>query len=139
MIKNPSLLKKTLACIYELLLLAALWMIVVAIYIAIVGEANSMTKRFLLQLLLWVSTGAYFVRCWCKTGQTLAMQTWKLKVVNSQGHLLTIKQALIRYVFASISFLVLGFGFLWAILDKDRQFLHDRLLQSKIVLQKDLS
>ena len=139
MMKNPSLLKKMVACIYELLLLAALWMIVVAIYIAIVGEANTMTKRLLLQLLLWMSTGAYFVRCWCKTGQTLAMQTWKLKVVNSQGHLLTIKQACVRYMFASISLLALGFGFLWTILDKDRQYLHDRLLQSKIVLQKDLS
>jgi uncharacterized RDD family membrane protein YckC len=86
-----------------------------------------------LQLFLWLTAGIYFVWCWQKSGQTLAMQTWQLKLLNQDGQLLTLTAAITRYVLASLSLIAFGFGYLWIIVDRDRLFLHDRLLKNKII------
>jgi uncharacterized RDD family membrane protein YckC len=46
--------------------------------------------------------GWYFTWYWTRTGQTLAMQTWKVKIVDEQEHLLGRNQALIRYAISSL-------------------------------------
>ena len=121
------------ACVYELLLLIALWFISAWIFIALFGDATHSYKRLILQVFLWLVTGAYFVWCWSKSGQTLAAQTWKIKLVNRTRTTLSVKEAIIRYVLASLSALVFGLGFLWAFVDKNRLYLHDRLLKSHFV------
>lgn len=118
------------ACVYELLLLIALWFISAWIFVALFGDATQSYKRLFLQMSLWVVTGAYFVWCWRKSGQTLANQTWRMKLVTQTGGLLNTKQALIRYVLASVSAGIFGLGFLWVLLDKNRLYLHDRILKT---------
>jgi len=83
--------------------------------------------------LLWLAMGAYFVRCWVASGQTLASQTWKLKVVDRHGQLLSSQQAVLRYVLAGVLLLPAGLTLWWALLDREQQFLHDRLLGSRII------
>ena len=122
------------ACVYELLLLIALWFITAWIFVAIFGDATQSYKRFFLQFTLWLITGVYFVWCWCKSGQTLATQTWKLQLVNQSGVKLSVRQALIRYVLTSLSALIFGLGFLWVLLDKNRLYLHDRILKSRFII-----
>lgn len=96
------------ACVYELLLLIALWFIAAWIFLALFGDATHSYKRFFLQFFLWLVTGAYFVWCWSKSGQTLATQTWRIKLVNQAGTTLSVKESIVRYVLASLSALVLG-------------------------------
>lgn len=127
------LIKRYLAVIYEALLMLALALALTAAYILLVGDANHGWKRLGLQALLWVVMGAYFVRCWAVTGQTLASQTWKLKVVDQSGQLLSARQAVLRYLMASVLLLPVGLTLWWALLDRDQQFLHDRLLGSRII------
>ena len=43
-------------------------------------------------------------------------------------------QALLRMTVATIGYLVLGITILWAIFDRDRQFLHDRLAGTRLVV-----
>ena len=136
--QNATRLKLFAACIYETLLLFALWMLCTWIFVSLFGDATSHYKRTFLQFFLWLVTGAYFVWCWTKTGQTLATKTWKIRLV-SQGlasqkkSTLSIKQAIIRYALASASLLACGLGFIWALVDKDRLFLHDRLLKTHFI------
>jgi uncharacterized RDD family membrane protein YckC len=127
------LIKRYLAVVYESLLMVALALVLTAIYYMLFGDASQGWKRLGLQLMVWGSMGAYFVRCWTVSGQTLASQTWKLKVVNQQGQLLVWQQAVMRYVVASILLLPAGLTLWWAILDREQQFLHDRLLGSRVV------
>lgn len=127
------LIKRYLAVIYEALLMLALALALTAAYILLVGDANHGWKRLGLQALLWVVMGAYFVRCWAVTGQTLASQTWKLKVVDQSGQLLSARQAVLRYLMASVLLLPAGLTLWWALLDREQQFLHDRLLGSRII------
>lgn len=69
----------------------------------------------------------YFLWCWLNGGQTLPMKTWKLRISSQDGSPLRPAQGLLRYLAAWPSILLFGAGLFWAIFDKDRQFLHDRI------------
>ena len=130
---NASRIKLLAACVYELLLLIALWMLCTWLFVNLFGDATHGAKRYYLQLFLWLVTGTYFIGCWCRTGQTLPAKTWKIKLMNQENQQLTVKQAFIRYALASASLLACGLGYIWALIDKDRLFLHDRILKTRFV------
>ena len=130
---NATRLKLFAACVYELLLLIALWMLCTWIFVSLFGDASTGYKRYGLQLVLWLVTGVYFVWCWCKSGQTLAAQTWKIKLVHQGNNLLSPTQAVYRYGLASLSLLIFGLGYCWALVDKQGLFLHDRLLKTRFI------
>lgn len=128
-----ALIRRYLAVVYETLLMLALTLSLTALYYLLSGDASSGFKRFGLQVLLYLGMGGYFVRCWAISGQTLASQTWRLKVVSDTGAALTVQQAMLRYVVASVLLLPAGLTFWWALLDREQCFLHDRLLGSRVV------
>lgn len=132
-ITAPSLLKLGACLLYELLTIVALVFVSTGLFIIIAGDASHDIKRLLLQLFLWLVVGAYYIRCWVKTGQTLAMQAWKLRLVDEQSQLLAMQQAIARYLLATLSMAFFGAGLFWAIVDKNNQFLHDRLLKCKVI------
>jgi len=86
---------------------------------------------------LWLHVVAllmfYFVWCWLHGGQTLPMKTWKMRVVDQNGQPLRLAQAILRYLAAWPSILFLGLGIFWAVFDRDKQFLHDRIAGSRII------
>jgi uncharacterized RDD family membrane protein YckC len=132
-ISTPSFFKLGTCLLYEGLVVIALSLICTTIFVLLVGDATTGIKRYLLQLFLWSTAGVYFIWCWHKSGQTLAMQTWQLKLVDQDAKLLQLKAAILRYVLASFSLMLIGFGYMWVIVDRDRLFLHDRLLKNKII------
>jgi len=75
----------------------------------------------------------YFVWFWMNGGQTLPMKTWKLRLAGANGQKLRPLQAVLRYLAAWPSIMLFGIGVLWALFDKDRQFLHDRIAGTSIV------
>ena len=81
--------------------------------------------------------GLYFVWLWRRDGQTLAMKTWRLKLESAiTGGRLSLPQALLRYALSWFSLLFFGAGILWALFDRERQFLHDRLSGTRIVFKE---
>lgn len=87
---------------------------------------------------LWIHVAlvllVYFMWCWLHGGQTLPMKTWKLQIISSDGGRLRPAQALLRYLAAWPSILLFGVGIGWALVDKEKKFLHDRLAGTEIVL-----
>ncbi len=51
---------------------------------------------------LYAVLGIYFVWYWTKSGQTLAMQTWRVRLIGKGGFALTRHQAIRRYLFGSL-------------------------------------
>lgn len=127
---RPSLVRLMGMAIYETLILTALWMMATALFLAVYDVDVGVQARWMLRLFLWLLSGAYFIWCWVKSGQTLAAQTWKVRLVNAHSETLDLKQAALRYVLATASLLVFGLGFFWALVDKDRLFIHDRILET---------
>ena len=129
----PGLLKLGACFIYDALIVIALSFALAGLFLLVAGDATHGLKRYLLQLTLWFFIGIYFAWCWSRSGQTLAMKTWRLKLVGQDGSLLSLQAAFLRYMAASISLMLLGLGFLWAIVDRDNLYLHDRLLKNRII------
>lgn len=145
--------------LYELLLIAALLLTVAALMTGLQAWlGQSLLLDLLTQLALAGSLFGYFGSSWVKTGQTVAMKAWRLKLVR-QGDMQLVdwRQAGFRYVVAlllfvgmpAISYLAwsrnLGHGreallislawcalpYLAAFYDKERLFLHDRLARTR--------
>ncbi|HYC35957.1 MAG TPA: RDD family protein [Usitatibacter sp.] len=119
--------------IYELLILLAVVFIATLPFSYLFGDATQGWKRHLLQAWVLAVTATYFGWFWTHGGQTLPMKTWRLRLVREDGATLRWPQALHRYAIALLGFAALGLGFLWAFFDRDRQFLHDRLVRTRLV------
>lgn len=86
---------------------------------------------------VFLALGAYFIWYWHRSGQTLAMQTWHIRISTPSGARPSLGRLALRYVLAWPSVLYLGAGLFWALFDRDRQFLHDRLAGTRLVLTRD--
>ena len=71
---------------------------------------------------------------WVHGGQTLGMRAWRIRVVTRRGSTLSWSDALRRYLAAMLSWLPLGLGFLWSLVDRKGLAWHDRLSATRLVL-----
>lgn len=134
---SASLVRRGLALCYEALLLLALLLAGALPFVLIAGAVDRIAARPLFQLYLFALTALYFVWQWRHGGQTLAMRTWRIRVVTREGAPLDWARAARRYLFALCGTLLLGAGFLWALVDRERLFLHDRLAGTRIVMNDE--
>ncbi len=119
---------------YELLLLIALLFVAAFIYLVVFGSAVETPQRYYFQCYLLLVSGTYFVWFWIHGGQTLAMKTWRLRLVAVDGNTLSRKQALFRFTLAVIGLFFFGVTWWWALLDREHALLHDRLAGTRLVL-----
>lgn len=119
-------------------MLIALAFFSVAIFYFTLGDATQGYKRVFLQFFVWLVIGAYFVRSWVVRGQTLAMRSWKLRLIDAQSadvflQKLSWRKAILRYVLSSLNLALFGLGFFYCLFDAEKRFLQDKLLGIKIV------
>jgi uncharacterized RDD family membrane protein YckC len=131
---SAGLARRGLALCYEALLLLALLLAGALPFVLVAGAVDRIAARPLFQLYLVALTALYFIWQWRHGGQTLAMRTWRIRVVTREGAPLGWEHAARRYLFALCGTLLLGAGFLWALVDRERLFLHDRLAGTSIVM-----
>lgn len=129
----PALLRRLASALYDLLLVAALVLAATFPFLAVIGDATAGWRRLALQLWVFAVCGAYFAWFWSRGGQTLAMKTWHIRLVRSDGAAVGIGRALHRYVLACLGLAAAGAGFAWALFDRDGQYLHDRLAGTALV------
>jgi uncharacterized RDD family membrane protein YckC len=133
-----ALLKRFGALLYDTLLLIALYMGLTLAMLPLTGgeaitpQANPLLER-LYQLALLAVTAGFFGLAWTRRGQTLGMQSWRLKLLRDDGALPTWRDALLRLAAALLSWLPLGLGFLWILVDPQGRAWHDRLSGTRIV------
>jgi uncharacterized RDD family membrane protein YckC len=127
-----SLRLRLVSLTYESLLLFAVLFVCSYLFIGLARDAQSGLPRAIFQIYLLSVCGVYFVFCWTRTGQTLPMKTWRMRVVTQDGRALSVGRAFLRYLFA-IPGMLSGISLLWAPFDRERQFLHDRLAGTRIV------
>jgi len=131
-----TLARRGLALIYETLLLVAVLFAGALPFLIFTRPLETTDTRLLFQLYLLALCCVYFVWQWLHGGQTLPMKTWRLRLVTRGGAPLTLRQGIYRYVFALFGLALFGAGFLWALIDRERQFLHDRLAGTRIVIDE---
>ena len=131
--RTPGLLRRLACMSYEVVILTALLLLGLLLPHALLGafalraaSANVLWAHFLVLLL------AYFAWFWVHGGQTLPMKTWRIRLVTTDGFSVSPARAVLRYLLCWPSLLLFGTGILWAFLDRDGQFLHDRLAKTRL-------
>jgi len=132
----PSLVTRLLCLSYEGLLLTAVWFAATLAFLAVSQVAALGISRPAFQIYLVLVGAVYFLPQW-RRGATLPLKTWHIRLVSRQGGAVSLKQAVLRYIFALLSWSLLGAGYLWAVVDCDRQFLHDRLAGTRLIRHPD--
>lgn len=153
---TPSIKRRLIAMVYETFLLLAVEMLAVALWLLVTRNSHAPLAQHGLKVFLFLVTGAYFIHAWTGSGHTLAMKTWRMRLVADDGGRVPLRKALLRYLLAWGWFLpalavcalsglkgkgevsaVIALGLLaWALsalLDKERRFLHDRLSGTRLV------
>lgn len=130
---EPRFWRRMLALSYESLLLLGVWFIAAFLFHLFFRDTTAEYFKPLFQFYLLIVGGIYFIWFWTHGGQTLAMQTWKLRLVSENGGKVTTQQAMVRYLMAVVGISFLGLGLLWALFDRNRQFLHDRVAGTRII------
>lgn len=150
----PGLWRRMACWLYEGLLLFGVVFIAGYLFSTLTQTRHALQHRLAQQAFLFVVLGIYFTWFWFK-GQTLAMKTWHIRVLDARGHPLTQGRALLRYLLSWLWFVPpLGAGRLfalsapesvlilcgwiaaWAILSRfhpERQFWHDALAGTRLV------
>ena len=132
-LRAPGVARRLASGLYELLIVSAVILIATFPFIAVFGDATTGWRRHLLQAWVLFVVGAYLIGFWTRGGQTLAMKTWRIKLVREDGGAIGPGRALHRYFLALLGLAAAGLGFAWAFFDRDRQFLHDRLAGTALV------
>ena len=131
--QHVPLLRRFGAILYDsFLLLTALF---VASFLIVIptGIKPEDSYFFLFQAYIFLIAYLFFAWFWTRDGQTLGMRTWKMKLVNEDGSIVTWRSALLRFAIAIISWLVFGLGFLWSLWDKQHRTWHDIVSKTKLV------
>ncbi len=135
---TAGLARRLGAVLYDSLLLTALLMLVSFVYVPLIGRlVPPAINRPLYQLLLLAVSYAYFAGFWVRGGQTLGLRTWKLRLVGRDGGSVTWTRATWRFLAAMFSWLCLGLGFLWVIVDPEKLAWHDRLSNTRLIRLPD--
>ncbi len=131
--QSASFRKRLASMFYESLLLTALLLVAGFFYIPVFGSVQGPFQKAVFQLYLLGVMMLYFVLFWKRGGQTLAMKTWRIRLVSLDGNPLSTARCIMRFSLATLGLLCAGAGFFWAFVDPDRQFLHDRLCKTRLI------
>ena len=131
----PGIPRRLASMAYEvLLLIAVLALTLILPHALFAAWSHRLASGIVLWAHLFVVLLAYFVGFWSRGGQTLAMKTWRLRLLTRDGRALRPEQALLRYLLCWFSVGLAGVGIAWALVDRDSQFLHDRLAGTRLVI-----
>ncbi|MEO6364232.1 MAG: RDD family protein [Caldimonas sp.] len=155
----PSLLRRMACFVYEATLLFGLGLIpgvVGALFVAQTGQRHPLQSETALRLFALVLYGVYFVWFWSARGQTLAMQTWRIRLVTTGGERLSQGRALGRYAACCVAWFapaalvaqlaglspakslgataigIVAYALL-CLAEPSRQFWHDRLCGTRLI------
>jgi uncharacterized RDD family membrane protein YckC len=150
----PSLMRRMACWLYEGLLLFGVVFVAGYLFSTLTQTRHALDNRHGQQAFLFLVFGIYFTWFWSR-GQTLAMKTWHIRLVDATGAPVSQRRALWRYVLswlwllpplavgsafglpgAEVGVITLGWVLVWALLSRfhaQHQFVHDALAGTRLV------
>jgi uncharacterized RDD family membrane protein YckC len=159
-VRTPSIKRRLSIMVYDSLLLAAVEILAVTLYTLVTLNLHSAVLDAGRSFVVILTAAAYFIHAWSGSGHTLAMKTWRVKLVMVGYPKVPLPVAVRRFAFAwgwiapalivihamhlmtsragttTALWILLANIALWAAtawLDPSRQFLHDRLAGTRLI------
>ena len=154
--RAPGIARRLAAFVYEGVLLFGVLAMGGYLYDTLTQHRHALVGRTGLQFFLFLLLGIYFVWFWTHGGQTVAMKTWRIRLVDQTGGGVGQARAFARYVLAWLWFVPsLATAYVWArgsalavlalivlgvivyallaLTNPQRQFLHDLICGTRLV------
>lgn len=152
--RTANLRRRLLAMLYDGFLLLAILFCVTAVYTMIVialsgngidSQASNVQTGDVLTNLEPVDLGwpyyplmiltyiGFYLYFWKKTGQTLGMQAWKIKLISKEEKALSTQQLVIRLAGSFLSLGLFGLGYLTLLVNRDAGTWHDRISKTRVI------
>lgn len=152
----PTIKRRLMSMVYEVFLIVAVLLLAETLVTLATLNGKTALLQAIQKLFVFMVMAAYFIHFWVDSGHTLAMKTWRIRLIMPGHAKVPLRKAAIRFMLAwgwflpalvacyvtgwktpkqvSIALLagVAGWA-LTALFDKDRQFLHDRLAGTRLV------
>jgi uncharacterized RDD family membrane protein YckC len=160
--RDASLARRLGALLYEALLLAAMALIAGFALLPLASphaepertlSVPGVLARTAMFCMLAAGAAWFYAWSWSEGRRTLPQKTWRLALVDAQGRPPTRRIALVRYAAAWIgpaaaiaayvalrpmgharyAAALLALNYAWALVDRERRFLHDRIAGTRLV------
>lgn len=151
----PTLKRRLASMLYESMLLFGVVAVSGGLFSVLFEQRHALYLRHFLQAWLFLVLAFYFIGFWMRGGQTLAMKTWRVRLVSADGGPVGLSRAAFRFLlcwlwilpgmalawlFGAHAWMLVAIPalnmLLWALavyLDPQRQFLHDRIAGTRLV------
>lgn len=134
----PALPRRLAAVIYDTFLVLPLIMVTVGIALIarhLLGSTgDELLPPMMVRAIAVTCCVGFFAMFWLKSGQTLGMQAWRIKLVAMPGNELSFGRVVTRCGSALLSAACLGLGYWWCLFDRRKRCWHDYLSGTELVL-----
>jgi len=126
--------RRLAAALYDALLLFGVLGVATFVALPLTGSLGDGHPHPFFSIYLFMVSFFFFGWFWTHGGQTLGMKAWGIRVQNQDGGPITLWQAALRFIVAIASWGLLGLGFLWSLVDKEKLTWHDRYSMTVLVV-----
>ncbi len=130
-IASATLLRRLGAILYDTFIVIALCFAITAIWLYITQAEYATGPAF--QSTLFITIFGFFGLFWTRTGQTIGMMAWRIRIQSTEGASISWMQALVRFMCAMFSAAALGLGYLWMLVNDEKLTLQDKISNTEVV------
>ena len=140
-------IRRLLALVYDAFLLFGLLVVPLFLLTAVLAhpaaplqngsvthELPSIAPRPVMLAYMIVVVTGFYCYFWRRSGQTLGMQAWRLRVDSRDGGRPGWRQCLLRALVGFFSLACCGLGYLWSAWGRERLTWHDRASDTRVVV-----
>ena len=97
-VTTPSRSRRFASMMYESVLLFAVVFLSDYLFDTLTQSTHGLMLRSTRQIWLFFAIGVYFLLCWTRSGQTLPMKAWHIRVVDTRGARPSLGRLSLRFV-----------------------------------------
>jgi len=111
---TPTRLRRFASMMYEGVLLFAVVFLADYLFDTLTQSKHGLMLRSTRQAWLFLAIGGYFLLCWTRSGQTLPMKAWHIRLVDIHGAKPSFRRLLLRFILMW-ALPLLGAALVWAL------------------------
>lgn len=124
--------RRLLIMLYDGVIIIALLMLATALAILAGTGNHTAFKDPLYTTYLFLVWFTYLAWCWHK-GMTLGMRAWRVRITDHAGRRPGWKWCTVRFLVSILSAGLAGLGFLWSLIDSNKQTWHDKASRTQLL------
>jgi uncharacterized RDD family membrane protein YckC len=127
---SASLFRQLAAMLYDSLLILAV-LFVATVFVLVFNEGQAIESSPVYNLYLILVIFLFYSWFWNKSGQTLGMRVWKIRIITEFGSNPSWPVSCLRLSFAIFSFACFGLGYWWRLFKPYTW--HDKLSATRVI------